>query len=65
MFIANAENVCNLIGQEEYSIGYCTLDFNETSRPHQHSTSAAGKCKNLLVKIIIINQKLSLYKLIC
>ena len=41
MFIANAENVCSLIGQEEYSIGYCTLDLNETSRPHQHSTSVA------------------------
>ena len=70
MLIANVQNFRSLIGREEYNINRIVLLTSilySLTKKQQHSNSMEQKNRNLLIKnklIIIISQKLSLYKLI-
>ena len=46
IFLSNVQNICNLIGREEYSIGLIALSiwkFYSSAKGQQHSNSAAQK----------------------
>ena len=50
MFNANVQNICNLIGREEYNIGRIVLStsiFYSLTKKQQHSNPVAGKYRKL------------------
>lgn len=54
-FLANVTNVCNLIGREDYNIGWIVLQYSltkETTIPH--SIFCGMKSTDLLIKIKLI-----------
>ena len=56
LFIANLQNICNFIGQDEYNIGRLVFPFQHCTlwqKTQQHSISVEGKKKIEIYKLEI------------